>query len=196
MPLTRARPSIDAWRFRRRVLSAAAALAVVLVACAQARAQGDDHDAAAALCAQLEHDVAHKSAIADALARAKAALERAIRLRAVGDERHARLADGLAREWAETARDVARAVDAEAHAVELRTHAMATQERLGQTHALVEEGIARVGRLGALIAQAEKTDKDTRTAVESHDAPKKPKGRPADPAHPAPNAATSNEATP
>jgi len=167
---------------RRRVsCSAAAALAGALFGATGARAQGgDDRAVADAIVRQLEADAAHRPATAEALQRSKQALERGTRLRAAGDEAHAKAADGLAREWAETARDLVRAVDAEAAASESRRKAVEAQAALERAKAQVEEAIARVGRLKAELADASPGGKD-RVAVEVHDdgsgAPKKrPKG--------------------
>jgi hypothetical protein len=142
----------------------------VLAAAASGQAQGgDDHSIAAALAEKLELDAAHGPITAAAVAHAKEALERATRLRGAGDEGHAKAADGLAREWAETARDLARAADAEASASDLRRKAVDAQARLVRARALVEEGIARVGRLRAQLAEAGRAAPKDRTAVETHD---------------------------
>jgi hypothetical protein len=134
-----------------------------------AEAQGaDDHAVADALVKQLEADGTHRAVTADALARAKAALERATRLRGAGDEGHAKAADGLAREWAETGRDLARAADAEATAAELRHKAVEAQAQLERTRTMVEEGITRVGRLKAELEEAERSGAG-RSAVEAHE---------------------------
>ncbi|HEY8086421.1 MAG TPA: hypothetical protein VIF09_01205 [Polyangiaceae bacterium] len=144
-----------------------------------AAAQGaDDHAAAMALVGQLEHDAAHAAVTGGAVEKAKGALERATRLRAAGDEPHARAADGLAIEWAQTARDLAKAADAETTAADLRHKAVDAQAQLERTKALVEEGITRVGRLQAELQEAEKTPHPDRVAVEAHegDPPAKKKG--------------------
>jgi hypothetical protein len=144
-------------------------VSAVVAAAGGAAADGGDRAAAQALVTQIEGDAAHKGVTADAIARAKDALERGARLRSTGDEAHARAADGLALEWAETARDIARAVDAEAAATERRRKAVEAQAQLERTRALVEEGIARVGRLKAELKEAERGPKDDRKAVEVHD---------------------------
>jgi hypothetical protein len=121
-----------------------------------ARAQGaDDHAAAEALVKQLEADSAHRLVTANALDHAKAAFEQGARLRAATDEAHARAADGLAREWAETARDFARAAEVETNALDGRRKAVAAEEKLERMRALVEEAIARVGRLTAALDEAD-----------------------------------------
>jgi hypothetical protein len=131
-----------------------------------ARAETDDRSAAASVASPIASSVA-KPVSADALEHAKGALERAVRLRVAGDEAHAKAADGLAHEWAEAARDLELAVAAEQMAVERRREAMRAQAQLQRTRTLVEEGIARVGRIQAeLNAAASPATTKTRTAVE------------------------------
>jgi hypothetical protein len=182
------------WRAMDRVGIARVA-AVAIAACAVAatvpgQAQTpDDHAAAGLLVQKLEADTAHGSIISVALAHAKEAIERATRLRGAGDEAHAKAADGLAREWAETARDLARAADAEESAAALRRRGVEAQAHLEHTRALVEEGIARIGRLRAELEEARRAPVKERTALETHEGDQgvnkpEPKGRPA--VHPAP----------
>jgi hypothetical protein len=116
----------------------------------------------------------HATVLAEPIARANDALEQATRLRTVGDEAHARAADGLAREWAETGRDLARASDAEQQAADLRKKALESQARLSRTRTLVEEAIARVGRLSAAIAQASRAGSEPANAREIPSKPKNP----------------------
>jgi multidrug efflux pump subunit AcrA (membrane-fusion protein) len=132
-------------------------------------ATGQEVDStAAALVAKLEADTVHRPVTADAVAQAKEALERAVRFHGAGDERHAKAAEGLAREWVETARDLARAADSEAAASDLRKKATDAQARLERVRALVEAGIARVGRLRAELDEAGRATRKERTAVETH----------------------------
>jgi colicin import membrane protein len=166
---------LQAWR-GWGVAAGAAVVAAGLTATTPARGQaGGDHAAAEALVLQLEHDPAHAAVTADALASARNALERATRLRAAGDETHARAADGLALECAQTARDVARAADAEAKAAELRHKAVDAQAQLERTRAQVEEGIAHVGRLRAQLDEADQAGKVDRVAVEVHEGDRRKK---------------------
>jgi hypothetical protein len=152
----------------RRASTALLGAAIVAATAARAFAS-DDGDVAAALVETIEKDAAHKAVVADALTHAKDALERATRLRAVGDEAHARAAEGLAREWGETARDLVRAVDAEMAAAEVRRKAVEAQARLERSRALVEDGILRVGKLRAELDGASKAAAKEHTAVERHD---------------------------
>ncbi len=91
---------------------------------------------------------------ADAVEHAKESRERATRFRAAGDEAHAKLADGLAREWAETARDGELAATAEQMAADRRREAMRDQAQLQRTRTLSEEDIARLGRMRAELDAA------------------------------------------
>jgi hypothetical protein len=169
-------------RFGRRICLlgrslglAAAALAVTVFVSAPhpaAAAGGDDAAVAQELVGEVQKTAATRPevtrAIASALAQVAQALERGRRMRMAGDETHARTADVLAREWAETARDVARAVSTESLAAKLRTEAVESQAQLERTRARVEEGIAHVGRLQTEVDKAEAAG-TTRTAVEHHD---------------------------
>jgi hypothetical protein len=80
---------------------------------------------------------------------AKKALVRAEGARKSGDVPHAELLEGLAREWAETARDVARAAAIEADAGALESSASEASLRAEKARALLEEAIARRGRTEA-----------------------------------------------
>jgi hypothetical protein len=105
----------------------------------------------AAILDNLSNDAAHKAPTAAIVQRGRDALERAVRMRAAGDEAHAQLADGLAREEAETAQDLVRALDAERTADEARRAATDAGTVGERERALLEEGIARNGRLHAEI---------------------------------------------
>jgi hypothetical protein len=80
---------------------------------------------------------------------AKKALERARGARQSGDVAHAELLEGLAREWAEIARDLARAAAIEADAGALETSAAQAALRAERARALLEEAISRRGRAEA-----------------------------------------------
>ncbi len=169
-------------RARTRDAFAVAMVGAALLATSRpSYAEGDDLAVALTLTAQLQRDVAARPPLAPvvavATAKAAEALERARRMRAVGDEAHAREADGLAREWAETGRDLVRAVDAETRAADLRRSAVESQAQLERTRALVEEGIAHVGRWGGYIDKEQKAAPPPRTAVETHDGEARPPSR-------------------
>ncbi len=94
-----------------------------------------------------------KDVAQEMIARSRAALDRAGKLRASGDESHAKLAEGLALSWAEAARDVVRAADAEERAATLRRNATDAGATADRERALLEEGIAQTGRLKAQLEQ-------------------------------------------
>lgn len=132
-----------------------AAFGLLAGASSVARADGDG-DAKAASQPQ-DPPTADSNAApvsAEARGRAQEAAERATRLRAAGDEAHAKVGDGLAGEWTETARDLELAVAAEKMAAERRREAMRAQAQLQRTRTLVEEGIARLGRIRAELGAA------------------------------------------
>jgi hypothetical protein len=77
---------------------------------------------------------------------AKRALERASGARRSGDVHHAELLEGLAREWAETALDLARAASVEADAGALEQSASEAGVQAERARSLLEEAVARRGR--------------------------------------------------
>ena len=165
-------------------VAAGAATAFLALAIPASAQTGDAHATATALLAQLDGDP-HAQLAADPIGQAKTALERATRMRTTGDEVHARAADELALEWAQMAQDLLTAVAAEATAADARKKAVDARAQLDRTRAAVEEGIARVGRLKAELAEAEAASREGRTAIEVHDGepppgkkegPKKKKG--------------------
>jgi hypothetical protein len=115
------------------------------------------------LLAEAEQGELRKAITQDLVKRSRAASERAARMRSAGDESHARLADEVAREWAEAARDLARAAEAEARASAARQAATDAGSQAERERALLEEGIAHNGRLRAEIDQVDR-EKGTRTA--------------------------------
>jgi len=138
------------------------------------QARADDGTTARDLVALLGADTAHAMLLAEPLGRAREAIERGMRLRESGDEPRAKAADGLALEWAETARDLARAADAEQAATDRRHEAMAKQAQVERARALVEAELAHVGRLRKELEDAgapggpRRADSE-RTAVEVHE---------------------------
>lgn len=125
-----------------------------------AAAAGTD-DRTAAESALREVEAAPKKEIAaEMIARSRAALERGTRLRATGAEAHARLADGLARIWAEAARDVLRAAEVEEKARVARLGATDAGVLAERERALLEEGMAQSGRLRAQLDAVERDAKE------------------------------------
>lgn len=112
-----------------------------------------------------------KDVASEMVARSRAALERGTRLRGSGDEPRARLADGLARTWAEAARDVIRAVDVEDRAQAARRGATDAGAQAERERALLEEGVAQSGRLRAQLEAAERETKQqpARTSTQAND---------------------------
>ncbi|MBS2016655.1 MAG: hypothetical protein JST00_27475 [Deltaproteobacteria bacterium] len=159
---------------KRRPLAVAAVLTALATSCiglgVAAASGADDRAAAEGILKDVEASK-KKEVAAEMVTRSKAALERAARLRAAGDEPRARLAEGLARTWAEAARDVLRAVEVEDRAQAARhaaTDAGAIAER---ERALLEEGIAQSGRLRAQLEAAERESKQqpARTSTQAND---------------------------
>jgi hypothetical protein len=152
--------------------------AAVWLVATGASAQVGDHDVAQAIVDELGKDAGHQALVGEPLDLARRAIERSIRLRALGDEAHAKAADGLAREWAEMARDLVRAAEAETKAADVRRKALDEQVQLERTRALVDEGIARVGRLKAELDEAQRAltgdAKPDRHAIEVHDGEAQP----------------------
>jgi hypothetical protein len=142
--------------FRCAVAIAVASVAFVgaaLTATVGARIAHAGDRGTAAILDDLANDAAHKDATAAIVQRGRDALERGVRMRAAGDEAHAQLADGLAREEVETAQDLIRALDAERTADEARRAATDAGTVGERERALLEEGIARNGRLRAEIQE-------------------------------------------
>jgi hypothetical protein len=138
-----------------------------------AAAGTDDRATAEAVLREVEGSP-KKEVAAEMIARSHAALERGKKLRSSGDDARARLADGLARTWAEAARDVLRAVDVEEKAQVARRAATDAGVLAERERALLEEGIAQSGRLRAQLDAVEREAKEqparTSTAANSPDA--------------------------
>jgi hypothetical protein len=149
-------------------LARCAGLAAIALAGALAAgiALGDTTGQATATLDELANDAAHKDATAAIVQRGRDALERATRMRAAGDEAHAQLADGLALEEAETGRDLVRALAVEKMADDARRGATDAGVVGERERALLEEGIARNGRLKsetAVFERSRATGKPTKT---------------------------------
>jgi hypothetical protein len=145
------RDSVDSTRgtvVAAYVFGILAACGLVLDASRVARADSD------AALVPMAPDSGAAPVSSDALSHAKEAAERSTRLREAGDEVHAKVGDGLADEWGEAARDIELAVSAEKMAAERRREAMRAQAQLQRTRTLVEEGIARLGRIRAELGAA------------------------------------------
>ena len=209
--MNRSRHRPCCWTF---AVGAALALAATPARAEEPRADlgaaGGDRAVAESLIQSLDRDrlrQEHREIVAEALGQARLAFERGTRFRVTADDKRAREADALARAWAETARDLVRASDAEAAAGAARRKAVEAEAQLERTRALVEEAIARIGRLHAEIARADRSS--GRVAIEAHDgsgrAPKstpargaaKPPARPKlAPKEPAPTEPSPHESAP
>jgi hypothetical protein len=163
------------------LLSATATLATALVQerCALAHGGGaampsevppsppGDGASAQAILRELEaphgdaaNDAERGRVTAEPIKSAKHALERAHGARAAGDALHARMLDGLALEWAETARDLDRAATAERAAQATGKKAYDAQTKAERARALLEETQARRGRAAAELEHVQSEAKD------------------------------------
>jgi len=136
-------------------------------------AMADDDERAAAESVLKEIEASpRKDAAGELITRSRAALDRAAQLRAGGDESHARLADRLARTWAEAARDVVRAAVVEESAAAARRGATDAGTLADRERALLEEAIAQSGRLRAQLDSVERDGKEqpARTSSAAADA--------------------------
>ncbi len=116
---------------------------------------GDDPAATAAIVAKLEATPATKALTADAVRRSRAATERARRMRAAGDEPHAKLADGVARQWALVGQALAQAAVTEKKAEQARRAAADAGDQVDRERALLEQQLAQNGRMVAELAELE-----------------------------------------
>jgi len=150
----------------------------VLCAGAVALAQPDDRGAAETILKEVEASP-KKDVAQEMVGRAKTALDRGARMRSAGDESHARMADAVARTWAEAARDIVRAVEVEERANAARRNATDAGTQAERERALLEEAIAQTGRVRAQLEAVERESKEqpARTSMTGADggvsAPKK-----------------------
>jgi hypothetical protein len=144
--------------FRRLVL-AALAFALGIAIAAIAFAQPDDRSATEAILKEL--DASPKKDVArEMVGRAKTALDRGARMRSAGDEPHARIADSVAKTWAEAARDIVRAVEVEERAANARRSATDAGMQAERERALLEEAIAQSGRVRAQLESLQREGKE------------------------------------
>ena len=153
---------------RPRLVGLGLAVGAVALAWA-ALASGDDADAVVRGLKEVEASP-HKAAATELVARARDATSRAEKLRRAGDESHAKLADGLARRWADAAVDVVRAVEAEERAKAKRLAAADAGASADRERALLEEGVAQKGRLRAQIEATTHGERAARTSAAASDA--------------------------
>lgn len=117
-----------------------------------ARAAGGLADRARTLLAQIEADPAAKDIVAPATSRAAAALNRAA---AEPQPARAELYEAAALEWAEVARDLRRAREAELASDQLERELSALHTELVRSRAAVEQAVGRVGRARQGLAELE-----------------------------------------
>src|SRR5207248_11708995 len=111
-----------------------------------------------------------------AIASAKKMLDKAAQLRALNDVPRAELAEDVALEWAETARDRVAAVEDERSADEQGKAAIAMSTKADRARQLLEEAIARRGRLQAELDALEKDAVEKALDAGPPDAAPKKKG--------------------
>lgn len=141
-----------------------ASLCGMTIAGGFAFAAGDDRAVAETTLREIE-TLPKKDVAADFVARARASLERATRMRAAGDEAHARLSDRTARAWADAARDSAKAAETEESAATARVSATDAGLTADRERALLEEAIAQSGRLRAQLESAGESTKVAKTST-------------------------------
>jgi hypothetical protein len=171
-------------RSRTRAIVAGLTFATALAAVVAAAAATDDRASTEAVLREIEASP-KKEVATEMIARSRAALDRAKKLRSSGDEAHARLADALAKTWADAARDVVRAVDVEERAHATRRAATDAGVLAERERALLEEGIAQSGRVRAQLEGVERESKEQppRTSAAANNA--EPDGGAAKPKAPA-----------
>jgi hypothetical protein len=121
---------------------------------------------------------ATRGIVAEPLAKAKAAQQRAQSARGSGDLQHATELDALALTWARVADDLVRTADAEKKLSELQKQVSELEQKAVRTQALIEQTIARRGRAEQNLANAEAAKPASKVAPDK-----------AAPAKPAPNKA-------
>lgn len=145
-------------------------------------------DGAAKALGQLETNDGAKRVASEALARARAALQRAERMRAAGDEPHARLNEAVAAAFVDAAVALVAARTAQDASTEAQTKLLAAKARLERERALAEEAMMRKGQLEAQLEQT--------MQAKSPAPPAKPDAAPKAPPATAPKAPPPTKAAP
>lgn len=135
------------------VLAALLVALLVFVGAGVVLASGDDRAAAEAILVQVEKDPDTKDVTADPVRRSREALERGRRMRAAGDEKHAKLADGLALEWARVAQDLQKTVQTERRTRDLAAKSADAGTQVDRERTQLEQRLAENGRLAAEAAR-------------------------------------------
>jgi hypothetical protein len=136
-------------------------VALTVFCCPSARAQGkSDRTAVLSTLERLKRDPKARYVAARAISEAERALGRADAAKQAGDTSRPQLLEALARKWAESASDLARAYQAENRATAVERRLLGTQERLLRARALLEEAMARVERARAALEKLEREHGD------------------------------------
>ncbi len=139
----------------RAALALAAGLLLATTGALAALGSGSDRSAAEAAIRTLTAVPAHQKLASEPIARAQSALERASDARVAGDHTHGSRLEGVAREWAETGRDLVRAAEAERQAQTLFAKATELETKAVRGRALLEETLARRERAREKLRELE-----------------------------------------
>jgi hypothetical protein len=139
----------------RAALASAAGLLLATTGALAALGSGSDRSAAEAAIVALTAVPAHQKLASEPIARARSALERASDARVAGDHAHGSRLEGVAREWAETGRDLVRAAEAERKAQTLFAKATELETKTVRGRALLEETLARRERAREKLRELE-----------------------------------------
>jgi Lon protease-like protein len=135
---------------------AASVAAALVVIPAGAAGPKDDRTRAEAILAPLESsDGGPGALVRDPVKRARDLLERGRRMRAAGDDVHARLAEAAALEWAKVASELVRTADIEAKAAAARLAVVDASAAAERERAMLEQQLAQNGRLQAELRSLE-----------------------------------------
>jgi colicin import membrane protein len=115
--------------------------------------------------ARAARDAGTAKVVSAAVENAKTALERAHGARTANDPVHGHMLDGLALEWAQTARDLERAAAAEQSALVAAKAAADATTQADRARSLLEETQARRQRAEAELAKAEADAKEAAKAA-------------------------------
>jgi hypothetical protein len=142
-------------RLKAALVLASLSLFCVLGSEKPALAAGPDPAAEAQRLVTLLDAPATRSVVADPLAKAKAAQQRAQNARGAGDLHHATELDVLALTWAQVADDLVRTATAEQKLSDVQKQVSDLEQKTVRTQALIEETIARRGRAELNLTNAE-----------------------------------------
>lgn len=131
-----------------------AALVVALAASTALAERGDERARAEATLRELDRSP-NRALAREAMERTRTALAKGAELRQKGDSSHARMSEAAALAWAEMGRDLIRAIEVEARAAASRRDTADAGRDAEQQRALLEEEIAKNGRLRAQLKALE-----------------------------------------